>query len=290
VGKRSQQADVEHRQFESKTALTIDFWKARCKSAEMEQAKLKKMNTALTVKLGELIRTDRKLETEDIETYEARILALEEEISSFRASEQLAISDAPDLPNDMILDISWSMKRIASRLRRSFEGQEFYPCPRAFTVSEDSQLQRLCAVVLNLDVADATIFSIPEVFTRRLNRQTLLRALSAAALAEWVFHGACKDILFDRYDGDSTHGLISRYGRALKYVAGRGELTMSLISVHSSDWDGTRCQICQKHGLGHSSRRYQRAFVQVFPRFKGQRPRRETARCVGPIIAAVRRG
>ena len=233
--KRMQQGEIELQQLEKRRALDIDFWKARCRSAQTERAELKKMNTALTVKLGDFIREDQKLDAKDVASYEARILTLEEEVDGFHQSERLAVSDAPDLPNDTILDITRSMKRIAGRLRRSFEGQESYPCPRMLNASEASQLQSLFEKVLNVDLAGSSILDVPESLADRITRQTLLRSLSAAALAEWVFRGAGEDILFDRYSGDSTRGLTSRYARAIKYVASRGELTTSSVIEYSSD-------------------------------------------------------
>ena len=236
ITKRKQQVEIELQQLEKKRTLDIDFLKTRCRSAETERAELKKMNTALIVKLGDFIREDQKLDAKDIAIYEARILTLKEKIDGFYQSERLAVSNAPNLPNDTILDITGSMKRITSRLRRSFEGQESYPCPRMLNASEASQLQSLFEKVLNVDLADSSILDIPKSLADRITRQTLLRSLSAAALAEWVFRGAGADILFDRYSGDSTRGLTSRYKRAMKYVASRGELTTSFVIEHSSNW------------------------------------------------------
>ena len=192
-------------------------------SVETERAELKKMHIALTVKLGQLIQEDRNLDARDVASYEARILALEEEINGLHRSERLAISDAPDLPSDVILDISKSMKRIDGRLQRLFEGQESYTCPTMLDTSENSLLQSLCAKVFNVGLADSPMLELSEFSSKRASRQTLLRALSAAALAEWVFQGASRDVLFDRYDGDSICGLTSRYVRALRCIAGRGE-------------------------------------------------------------------
>ena len=236
AAERMQQREIEFQQLEKKRALAIDFWKGRCSSAETDRAELKKMNTALTVKLGDFIREDQKLDAKDVASYEARILTLKEKVDGFYQSERLAVSNAPDLPNDTILDITKSMKRMAGRLRRSFEGQESYPCPRMLKASEASQLQRLFEKVLNVDLAGSSILDVPESLADRMTRQTLLRSLSAAALAEWVFRGAAEDILFDRYSDDSTRGLTSRYTRAMKYVANQSELTISFIIEHSSDW------------------------------------------------------
>ncbi|MCJ1472180.1 hypothetical protein MMC13_000827 [Lambiella insularis] len=219
--KRIQQREIELQQLEKKRALDIDFLKTRCRSAETERAELKKMNTALAIKLGDFIREDQKLDAKDVASYEARILALEEKVDGFYQSERPAVSDAPDFLDDTILDITGSMKRITSRLRRSFEGQESYPCPRMLDASEASQLRSLFEKVLNVDLAGSSILDVPESLADRMTRQTLLRSLSAAALAEWVFRGAAEDILFDRYSGDSTRGLISRYARVMEHIGSR---------------------------------------------------------------------
>ena len=228
------EADIKCQQVERKRALEVDFWRARYISVEMERAEIKKRQVALNVKLGQLIQMDQKLNARDVASYETRILTLEEEVNGLRRSEGLANSDAPDLPNGAILDIGLGMERIDGRLRRLFEGEELYTCPSVLNAPENSQLRTLCAKVLNVDLADAIMLDVPEFSSERRSRQTLLRALSAAALDEWVFQGANRDVLFDRYDGDSICGLTSRYGRALRHVESRGELTRSPVIERSA--------------------------------------------------------
>ena len=216
-------------ELEERRALDLDFWKYRCLSAEKERAELKKLNVALDVKLGELIQTNEKLDTKTVASYEARILALEEQVHSFYQSERLAISDAPELSNDMIRQISQSMTNISGSIQRFFEGQELRTRPMILGSSEDDQLRSLCAKAFNVDVVDASSAAFLKVLTERTTPQILLRALTAAAVAEWVFHDAGKDILFDRYDGDSTRGLLSRYARALEYIASRGKPKIRIV-------------------------------------------------------------
>ena len=223
MASRLQQADIERHRLDRERALEVDFWKARCKSVKMHEVELRKERTALSVKLGQLIQTDQKLGAKDVMSYQSRILALEQQIHDFHQSERLAVADAPSLPDHVALDVERRIRRISGHLQDLFEGQELYAPPKMSSAFENSQFQSLFTKVFNVGLADSTIYDFPQFLTKHTVGPALLRSLSAAALAEWVFCDAGKDILFDRYNGDSTRGLTSRYARALKYVASRGE-------------------------------------------------------------------
>ena len=187
---RIQELRLELQQMETARALEVDFWKARCKSAETDRARLKTVNTAFTVRLGDLIQKDQKLGPTQIAIYEARIWNLEEQVDAFHQSERLAASEGLELPKDTVLDITKSMKRIGSRLRRAFEGQECHACSKLLIDSEAGELSTLAEKVFNTGSMGSGILEIPDFLTPGLTKQMVLRSFSGAAIAEWVFDGA----------------------------------------------------------------------------------------------------
>jgi hypothetical protein len=220
----------EVRHVRTDAATQMDIWRARLHMVEQDYMALKERNNILSKRIGTSLRGHPPSNFEEALEYERRISALTGEVDRLRKHVRLSVSQTSSCvaEGSLGLDVAQRMSVVSLRLKEIFQDVKGESLCIPADESEHSDVHGLLARLLGMDMTAPDLLARARLLWIEVPRTVLLRALAGAALREWVFDATLRELLFDRFEGESTRSLTTRYTRVLDVLRTIGR-TPSLL-------------------------------------------------------------
>lgn len=232
LAERVQSLEKELQALKKESALEIDFWKASYQVADDKLTESNKETTRLVVKLGSLWETKSPLTINDFLESQAMANALAEQIDSQKQVQSLKRRAGIDGERRSAVNITDLMQEIGFLLQQILKEGRFTHPQALPDLGPAHLLRALVAQTFGSEWGSSDVNRVwVRIHEHRNVQQCSIRALSGAALAQWVFQKTQADLVFDRYQGDSSRSSLSRYRLALDIVAMEGKSKVTKMGL-----------------------------------------------------------